>query len=84
MLEQNEEIGSCFATPRDDANYIMDTSPIVRRKDEDPYGEYRTKGCDPRNLRCPAANDLYGTTLFRVGSARPLADPPLDTQGRNQ
>ena len=28
---------------RDDADYIMDTFPIVRRKDEQQFGEYRTK-----------------------------------------
>ncbi|MBW1910675.1 MAG: class I SAM-dependent DNA methyltransferase, partial [Deltaproteobacteria bacterium] len=28
---------------QDDADYIMETFPIVRRKDEQKYGEYRTK-----------------------------------------
>ena len=28
---------------RDDVDYIMDTFPIVRRKDEKEHGEYRTK-----------------------------------------
>ena len=28
---------------RDDVDYIMDTFPIVRRKDEAAHGEYRTK-----------------------------------------
>ncbi|MHB1874001.1 MAG: hypothetical protein ACYCPF_03975 [Streptosporangiaceae bacterium] len=28
---------------RDDVDYILDTFPIVRRKDEERYGEYRTK-----------------------------------------
>ncbi len=33
-----------FPTPRDAVAYIMDTFPIVRRKDEEMYdGEYRTK-----------------------------------------
>ena len=31
------------ASKRDDVDYIMDTFPIVRRKDEAAYGEYRTK-----------------------------------------
>jgi len=30
-------------TPRDDAAYILDTFPIVRRKDEQQHGEYRTR-----------------------------------------
>ncbi|MBZ0310607.1 MAG: hypothetical protein K8I82_31400, partial [Anaerolineae bacterium] len=28
---------------REDVDYIMDNFPIVRRKDEDQHGEYRTK-----------------------------------------
>jgi hypothetical protein len=32
-----------FPTPRDAVAYIMDTFPIVRRKDEEKHGEYRTK-----------------------------------------
>lgn len=32
-----------YGIARDDVAYIMDTFPIVRRKDEEAYGEYRTK-----------------------------------------
>lgn len=32
-----------YGIARDDVDYIMDTFPIVRRKDEAAYGEYRTK-----------------------------------------
>lgn len=32
-----------FPTPRDAVDYIMDTFTIVRRKDEQAHGEYRTK-----------------------------------------
>ncbi|WP_298068443.1 hypothetical protein [uncultured Mailhella sp.] len=32
-----------FPTPRHAVDYIMDTFPIVRRKDEAAYGSYRTK-----------------------------------------
>lgn len=32
-----------YGIPRDDVAYILDTFPIVRRKDEAKYGEYRTK-----------------------------------------
>lgn len=32
-----------FGVDRQDVDYIMDTFPIVRRKDEAAYGEYRTK-----------------------------------------
>src|SRR5262249_5306880 len=32
-----------YGISRDDADYIMETFPIVKRKDEDRFGEYRTK-----------------------------------------
>ncbi|NNU27310.1 Eco57I restriction-modification methylase domain-containing protein [Isoptericola sediminis] len=32
-----------YGVERDDVDYIMETFPIVRRKDEAAYGEYRTK-----------------------------------------
>jgi hypothetical protein len=32
-----------YGLERDDAEYVMDTFPIVKRKDEAIYGEYRTK-----------------------------------------
>lgn len=30
-------------TPREDVEYIMDTFPIVKRKDMEKHGSYRTK-----------------------------------------
>jgi len=45
--ETEEDLGrlkASFSTPRDAVAYIMDTFPIVRRKDEEKYdGDYRTK-----------------------------------------
>jgi hypothetical protein len=32
-----------YGLTRDELAYILDTFPIVRRKDEAQYGEYRTK-----------------------------------------
>lgn len=32
-----------FPTPRYAVGYIMETFPIVKRKDEEKWGEYRTK-----------------------------------------
>ena len=32
-----------YSIERDDVDYIMETFPIVRRKDEKQFGEYRTK-----------------------------------------
>ena len=37
------ELERLFPTPRDAVAYVMDTFPIVRRKDEERFGEYRTK-----------------------------------------
>jgi hypothetical protein len=33
-----------YGIEREDVEYIMETFPIVRRKDEARWGEYRTKG----------------------------------------
>ena len=41
--EQLAELKRHFPTPRDTVAYVMDTFPIVRRKDEEKHGEYRTK-----------------------------------------
>lgn len=38
-----KELLSYFPTPRHAVDYIMDTFPIVKRKDEQQYGSYRTK-----------------------------------------
>lgn len=38
-----EELKNHLQAPRDAVGYIMDTFPIVKRKDEAKYGEYRTK-----------------------------------------
>lgn len=42
--EELAELKRHFPTPRDAVSYVMDTFPIVRRKDEGRYaGDYRTK-----------------------------------------
>ena len=40
--EDPARLKASFATPRDAVAYIMDTFPIVKRKDEDKWGDYRT------------------------------------------
>jgi hypothetical protein len=43
-LAIRQSLLAAFPTPRDAVSYIMDTFPIVRRKDEEKYnGDYRTK-----------------------------------------
>ena len=41
--EELARLKASFPTPRDAVDYIMNTFPIVRRKDEKKYGSYRTK-----------------------------------------
>jgi len=41
--DQISKLKHLFPTPRGAVNFIMDTFPIVRRKDEEAYDEYRTK-----------------------------------------
>lgn len=41
--EQLSELQSHFPKPRDAVTHILDTFPIVKRKEEDKWGEYRTK-----------------------------------------
>jgi hypothetical protein len=41
--EATPELKALFPTPRHAVEHILDHFPIVRRKDEERYGEYRTK-----------------------------------------
>ena len=41
--ETRAKLQASFPTPRDGAAYILDNFPIVRRKDEQKWGEFRTK-----------------------------------------
>ena len=42
-VEDVNRLKASFPTPRDAVVYIMDTFPIVRRREEHQFGEYRTK-----------------------------------------
>ena len=68
--EQLAELTRHFPSPRDAVSYIMDTFPIVRRKDEQTYGEYRTK----RMIL-----DIYDAMQEAAATGEPyqtLLDPP--------
>lgn len=41
--KQPEALLSAFPTPRSSLDYVMETFPIVKRKDVEKYGDYRTK-----------------------------------------
>lgn len=69
--ESLTQIRASFPTPRDAVSYIMDTFPIVRRKDEEKYdGDYRTK----RTIL-----EIYDAMAEAVRTGRPYQtrlDPP--------
>ena len=48
-----------YGLSRDDAAYILDTFPIVRRHDEAAFGHYRTKSMILAYFNAPAAGDTY-------------------------
>ena len=64
------ELLEYFPTPRDAVEYIMETFPIVKRKDEAEYGEYRTK---------LQILDIYARMQQAIDTGKPyqtLLDPP--------
>lgn len=62
-----------FPTPRDAVTYIMDTFPIVKRKDEAKWGDYRTKR---------VILEIYDAMQEAIGTGQPyktrLDPPPAD------
>ena len=65
-----------YGINRDDAEYILDTFPIVKRKDEAEYGEFRTKRLILN--RYDAMTDAYGAAHNTVASTPNGVNPPLD------
>lgn len=59
-----------FPTPRDAVDYTMDTFPIVRRKDRQRYGDYRTK------LLILEIYDAMQSAAAMGTSYRTVLDPP--------
>ncbi len=57
-----------YGLSRDDFAYILDTFPIVRRKDEERYGEYRTK-----RLCLEAYDRFEGIAEVAGGGSRPAS-----------
>jgi hypothetical protein len=62
-----------YGIERDDVDYIMDTFPIVRRKDEAAHGEYRTKRLILERYDALAEAAATGTEYQTV-----LDPPPAD------
>lgn len=72
--EELAQLKASFPTPRDAVAYIMDTFPIVRRKDEQRYnGDYRTKR---------VILEIYNAMQDAIRSGHPyqtrLDPPPAD------
>ena len=73
------ELLSYLPTPRHAVEYIMETFPIVKRKDLRDYGTYRTKlrilEIYDQMTHCLATNTEYRSTL------NPPPGPPCDQDG---
>ncbi len=78
--EEFAELKRCFRTPRDAVAYIMDTFPIVRRKDEEKYdGDYRTKRVVLEI--CDAMQEAIRTGQPYQSRLDPPPGPPRDAEG---
>ena len=71
--EQLADLKHRFPTPRDAVAYILDTFPIVRRKDEQNHGEYRTK-----HTILELYDAMQAATATREPYRTRLAPPPAD------
>ena len=81
--KQLAELTGHFPTPRDAVDYIMDTFPILRRKNETRYGEYRTKRVildmyDAMQVAA-ATGEPYRTVLDPPPADRTCCHPPRIT-----
>ena len=72
-----------YGIERDDVAYIMETFPIVKRKDEREFGEFRTKRVIlevfDEMRRTMERGEKYGTRLVP-----PAADPGVAHVGRER
>jgi hypothetical protein len=73
------ELLKALPTPRDAVAYIMETFPIVKRKDEEAHGSYRTKerilALYDELQRCLASGHPFKSTL------NPPPGPPTNPDG---
>ena len=46
-----------YGVSREDASYVLDTFPIVRKQDEAAFGRYRTRDLIPAYMNALAAGD---------------------------
>ncbi len=72
--QQPEFLTKYFPTPRDVVDYIMETFPIVKRKDEDHFGDYRTKNTILA-IYDGMADAIHSGKPFQTRLDPPPADP---------
>jgi N-6 DNA Methylase len=71
-----------YGIERDDVDYIMETFPIVKRKDEKQYGDYRTKrvilAIYDEIKRAMETGEVYQTRLNPPPADPSVAHPPKE------
>jgi hypothetical protein len=67
-----------YGLDREDVDYVMETFPIIRRKDEQEYGEYRTK-----RLILEIFDDLSTAITTGAPYRTRLDPPPADRRAAN-
>ena len=77
--ELDAEMFRLYGLERNDVDYILETFPIVRRKDEQRFGEYRTKRLIMERYDAMAAADATG-----VAYETPLDPPPGDPRAAHR
>jgi hypothetical protein len=76
---QPESLTKYFPRPRDAVPYIMDTFPIVKRKDEEKFGTYRAK--DTILALYDALAESQRTGQPYASPLHPAPGPPTDEHG---
>jgi SOS-response transcriptional repressor LexA len=76
---QPQSLIKYFPTPRDAVAYIIDTFPIVKRKDEEKFGSYRTKDTILNIYDALAESQRTGRPF--VSPLNPPPGPPTDERG---
>ena len=72
-----------YGIERDDVDYIMETFPIVKRKDEQKHGEYHTKR-QILEIYDAMANSIRNGTPYQTLLDPPPADPRVAHSPREQ
>ena len=83
----NHQLRETFSTPRDAVDYIMETFPIVKRKDIQKHGDYRTKlqilDIYDRMQHAIDTGEPYQTLLDPPPADPRVAHPPRNEEGKD-